>query len=104
MTAFTIENPETLTRQAVEGRLSKHALADLLPYETRAAFLASCADIERRYTDACAAAGDPCLESGCSCEGEACLQPVLRAGTDYLKACGAEWVRLFADARNRDRG
>ena len=33
-----------------------------------------------------------------------CLQPLLRAGTEYYRACGAEWVRFFADAENRERG
>jgi hypothetical protein len=35
-------------------------------------------------------------------EGERCLQPLLRAGTEYHKKCGAEWAALFADAANRD--
>ena len=28
-------------------------------------------------------------------DGEICLQPILRAGLDYLKACGDEWVTLL---------
>jgi hypothetical protein len=102
-TAFTVETPESLMRDAIEGRLSKDALVSLLAPESRPAFLDACAAVERRLTDACASADDPCLESGCSCEGEVCLQPTLRAGSEYLKACGAEWVKLFADEQNRSR-
>ena len=102
MTLSNVETPETLMRYATEGRLSKHALASLLASSPRPAFLAACAGIEKGYTDACAAAGDPCLESGCSCEGETCLQPLLRAETEYQRACGAEWAKLFADGKNRD--
>ena len=32
---------------------------------------------------------------------EVCLQPLLRAGTEYHKACAAEWVKLFANRENR---
>ena len=103
MPAMTAETPEALMVHAIEGRLTKHALASFLTPESRQAFLRACANIEQRLTDACAGAGDPCLESGCSCEGEMCLQPILRAGTEYLRACGAEWVKFFADAQNRDR-
>lgn len=99
---LTAETPESLMRSALEGRLSKQALASLLVPESRQRFLAACAEIEKRYTDACASSGDPCLESGCSCEGEVCLQPLLRAGSDYRIACGAEWVKQFAIDRNRD--
>jgi hypothetical protein len=103
MTAITVETPEALMLHAIEGRLSKHALTTLLTPLSRPAFLRACATIELRLTDACGAGGDPCLESGCSCEGEICLEPTLRAGTDYLHACAAEWVKFFADAQNRDR-
>lgn len=102
MDAITVETPEALMLHALDGRLSKHALASLLTPQSRSAYLRACANIEQRLTVACAAAGDPCLESGCSCEGDVCLQPVLRAGTDYLRACGAEWVTFFADSQNRD--
>jgi hypothetical protein len=97
-----VDTPELLMQSAREGRLPKHALASLLTPESRQAFLAACAEIEARFTDACATSGDPCLESGCSCEGEVCLQPLLRAGSDYLSACGAEWATLFAVDGNRD--
>ena len=103
MAAITVETPEALMVYAAEGRVSKHALSCVLTPAARMAFLRACANIEQRLTEACAAAGDPCLESGCSCEGDVCLQPVLRAGTDYLRACGAEWVKLFADVHNRVR-
>ena len=73
----------------------------MLTPEPRRQFLDACAAIEKNYTDQCAAAKDPCLESGCSAEGEICLQPLLRAGTEYHKACAAEWAKLFADHANR---
>jgi len=88
---------------AIEGRLSKHALAGLLTPEARRAFYDACGRIETRYTNECRDLNDPCLEAGCSAEGERCLQPLLRAGVDYYKACGAEWGKLFADDVNRDR-
>ena len=37
----------------------------------------------------------------CALEGEVCLQPLLRSHSDYLKACGQEWAKLFVDPRNR---
>jgi hypothetical protein len=88
-------------RFAAEGRLTKHALATLLTEQPRRVFLGACASIEEKYTADCAAAKDPCLESGCSMEGEVCLEPLLRANTDYHKACAAEWVKLFAHCENR---
>jgi hypothetical protein len=102
MTLDLLVAPETATAYAVQGRLSKHALATLLTAQARRVFFEACARIESQYTEACRAKGDPCLESGCSAEGERCLQPLLEAGTEYHKACGAEWAKLFADAANRD--
>ena len=96
-----VDSPEELVRYAEEGRLTKHALATALAAEPRRVFLEACTAIERRYTEECAAARDPCLESGCSAEGEICLQPLLRAGTEYHKACAVEWAKLFADRANR---
>ena len=86
---------------AWEGRLSKNLLATLLGPDHRPAYLEACGRIEKRYTDECTAKNDPCLESGCALEGEACLQPLLDAGADYHKACAAAWVAFFADPRNR---
>lgn len=80
---------------AAAGRLTKDVLASLLPFEQRSAFLRACAVIEKKYTDACTDAHDPCLESGCSCEGEICLQPLLRAGDEPLREYGAEWLKLL---------
>ena len=94
---------EPLLKYAEEGRLTKHALATMLTPEARQRFLDACAAIEKNYTDECAAAKDPCLESGCSAEGEICLQPLLRAGTEYHKACAAEWATLFSKPENRLR-
>jgi len=96
-----IDTPEQLIRYATDGRLTKHALSTLLTSRSKEQFLAACETIEKRYTEECTATGDPCLESGCSTEGEICLQPVLRAGTEYHKACGAAWSKLFADPENR---
>src|SRR5262245_66605411 len=90
-----------LMRYAEEGRLTKHALATMLTPEPRRQFLQACAAIERKYTDNCG--DDPCLESGCSAQGEICLQPLLRAGSEYHKACAAEWAKLFARHENRLR-
>src|SRR5262249_33984203 len=94
--------PEEVVAYAIQGALSKHALARLLTAPARRSFYEVCARIEVDYTEACRARIDPCLESGCSVDGERCLQPLLEAGTDYFKACGAEWAKLFADAANRD--
>ena len=100
-----MEGPTTpqLLKLAEEGRLTKHALATMLTPESRREFLEACAAIEKKYTDDCGATNDPCLESGCSAAGEICLQPLLRAGTDYHKACAVEWAKLFARRENRLR-
>jgi len=77
--------------------MSKHELAAMLAPEFREPFLRRCAAIEKRYTDECAAQNDPCVESGCSVagvDGEACLQPLLRAETEYRKECIAEWAKF----------
>ena len=97
----TIVTPERLMQYAEDGRLTKHALATLLTAEPRRRFLEACTAIERKYTEECTATKDPCLESGCALEGEVCLEPILRAGTAYHKACAAEWARLYADPGNR---
>jgi hypothetical protein len=97
-----VETPETVMRFATEGRLPKQALADLLALQPRQTFLTACADIEIAYTKVCSASGDPCLESGCSCEGGTCLEPMLRAGNAYYRTCGVQFAALFADGANRD--
>lgn len=107
MAVSALDTPEQVMTyevmtHAIEGRLSKHALASLLTPDARRVFGDACGAIEQKYTDDCGALNDPCLESGCAAEGERCLQPLLRAGTDYQKACGAEWATLFADRGNRD--
>jgi hypothetical protein len=89
---------EQFVRLAEEGQVQKDVLAGMLEPEIRRAYLETCATIERRYTEACDATGDPCLESGCSIDheaGEVCLQPLLRDGSEYQKEIGAEWVRLY---------
>jgi hypothetical protein len=102
MTASTLGTPDQVITYATAGRLTKHALASLLTLDARRRFLDACGTIEAQYTNDCRALNDPCLESGCSAEGERCLQPLLRAGTAYHKACGAEWAKLFAERSNRD--
>jgi hypothetical protein len=90
----TIGVTERVMSDAAEGRLPKLELAALLDAESRKAFLAACTAIEKTYTDACAATHDPCLESGCSLEGEVCLQPLLRAEDEVQRAYGAEWLKI----------
>jgi hypothetical protein len=99
----TRRTPDSLIAAAKSGALTTDVLAALLTVETRPAFLARCAAIERQYTEACAAKVDPCLESGCSAveDGEICLQPLLEAGPEYLRACGDAWATLFSDPANR---
>ena len=92
---------DELLKFAEEGRVTKHALATMLAPDSRRQFLDACGAIEKKYTDDCAAMKDPCLASGCSAEGEVCLQPLLRAGTEYHKACAAEWLKLFVRPENR---
>ena len=96
-----VATSEELIRFAEQGRLPKSLLVNLLDAEHRQGYLDACAVIEKKYTEDCTATNDPCLESGCSVEGEICLQPLLRAGIDYHRACGAEWIKRFADPRNR---
>jgi hypothetical protein len=93
--------PEHLIELALQGRFSKQLLAGFLAREKRQGYLDKCAAIERRLTEDCTNAGDPCLEGGCAAEGEICLQPILRADMSYLQAVGEEWAKLFADPRNR---
>jgi hypothetical protein len=97
----SIGSPQALMKLAEEGRLPKSILVTLLDFEYRRAFLEACAAIEKSYTEECTAANDPCLESGCAAEGEICLQPLLRAGIEYHRACAAEWIKVFADPRKR---
>jgi hypothetical protein len=96
-----VDSPEQVMANARQGSLSKDALAGFLAIGTREEFLKQCAAIEKRFTEACTATGDPCLEGGCAVEGEVCLQPLLNAGVDYAKACGEAFVTLYVDERNR---
>jgi hypothetical protein len=97
-TNYPSRDSEQFMRLAEDGQVPKDVLANMLEPVSRRMYLEACASIERRYTEACDASGDPCLESGCSIDhehGETCLQPLLRAEPEYLKACGAEWIKLF---------
>lgn len=96
-----VGTPEKLMKFAREGRLPKAVLMSLLSPDKAKPYLEACAVIEKRFTEECTAAADPCLEPGCAVEGEICLQPLLRAEVDYRKACGTEWSRLFEDPRHR---
>lgn len=96
-----IGTPERLIEFAGEGHLPKQVLASLLSTENRHAYLEACTAIEKQYTEACTAKNDPCLDSGCSLEGEVCLEPLLNAGAEYHKACAAEWIQLFKRPTNR---
>jgi hypothetical protein len=95
--------PERLMAFAEQGHLPKRALANLLSAEYRLPYLEACARIERRYTEACTASHDPCLESGCSVEGEdeTCLQPLLNAGVEYYRDCASEWIKAFRTPAHR---
>jgi hypothetical protein len=97
----TLGTPERLMTLAAMGRLTKQTLAGLLVEPPRQEFLHACAAIEKKYTDECAAGKDTCLDAGCSMDGEVCLQPLLRAGAEFHKACGGAWVKLFANQANR---
>lgn len=94
---------EQVIELARQGRLSKQELAPYLGPAARKTFLRRCTQIEKRYTEACTATGDPCLASGCALEGqgEICLQPLENAGVDYDRACGNAFVELFVDPLNR---
>ena len=96
-------SPERLMATAEQGELSKSTLADLLSTGARPTYLSACTAIERQLTEACTAERDPCLASGCSVEGEGeiCLQPLMRAGREYDRACAAEWIKLFRMRSNR---
>ena len=101
ISAAEVGSPEHVMELALDGRLSKQALAQFLAPDRRPGYLAACTAIEKGYTEACTATGDPCVEGGCAVEGEVCLQPLMTAGLDYYKACGAVFTKLFADPRNR---
>lgn len=103
MPANTAVTPGDVIAHAIAGRLSKQALAGLLAPEARRVFYDGCSRIEQGYTSGCRDMNDPCLDSGCAMAGEACLQPIQRAGSEFDKACAAEWATLFADDANRDR-
>ena len=83
-----------------EGVLDKELLAQLLPSEPRAVFLAGCAEVERDLTRACAARSDFCLASGCALEGESCLNALLNAAPEYNKACGRLWLPLYRSSQH----
>jgi hypothetical protein len=94
-------SPEKLMTFAADGHLTKQVLGSLLGAEDALTYRDACTFIEKQYTDACAAKDDPCLESGCALEGDICLDPLLRAGRAYHKACGAAWRIVFEDPQHR---
>lgn len=93
--------PDQLMTDAAEGRFTKDELAGFLSIDNRRPFLDACAHVERKFTEECTARNEPCLESGCSAEGEICLQPLLHAGSAYYKACAAAWLPIFSEPKNR---
>ena len=94
--------PDQLMAMAVEGRFTKRELAERLAIQHRRPFLDACAHIEKQFTEECAAKkSGPCLDSGCSAQGEICLQPLLHAGSAYQRACAEAWLPIFQDANNR---
>ena len=93
-------SPSQLVNFAERGMLAKLEMADLLPEEPRATFLAACARVEKTFTDACAARGDFCLASGCAMDGEVCLNALLNADPDYNKACAQLWLPLFRSSKH----
>jgi hypothetical protein len=97
-----VGSPEKLMTFAEDGRLTKQVLGSLLDAHDVQAYLEACAVIEKQYTADCAAK-NPCLESGCAVDGEICLEPLLSAGREYHKACGAAWSRLFEEPRHRSQ-
>jgi len=102
--ATDVGTPEHVMESARQGRLSKEVLVRFLAWDKRQEYLKQCAAIEKRFTEACTASGDPCLEGGCAVDGEVCLEPLMRAGLEYYKACGDAFVTLFGDERNRSDG
>lgn len=96
-----VGTPEKLMTFAAQGHLPKRVLGSLLDTDGARAYVAACTAIEKQYTVDCPAEGNTCLESGCALEGEACLEPLMRAGAEYHKACGAAWSVLFGDPRHR---
>ncbi len=99
--ATATASPNETIELAKAGQVLKFDLAQLLNPAARKTFLNFCASIERRYTEACTAKGDPCLESGCALEGEVCLQPLENAQLEYARACGSAFVELYLDPANR---
>ena len=89
---------------AAEGHLTKQVLGRLLDPVSAQAYRDACTVIERRYTAECAAKNDPCLAAGCAVEEEICLEPLLRAGAAYHRACGAAWSTLFQNPQDSNRG
>jgi hypothetical protein len=98
-----VGSPEKLMTFAAEGHLAKQVVGTRLDADDARAYLDACAVIERRYTAECGEKGDRCLESGCALEGEVFLEPLLRAGAEYHRACGAAWRTLFEDPRHRTK-
>jgi hypothetical protein len=96
-----VGSPEQLMTFAEEGHLTKQVLGHLLGADDVMAYLDACTVIEKQYTADCAGSDDRCLDSGCALEGEVCLEPLLKAGRDYHRACGEAWTLLFEDPRHR---
>ena len=96
-----VGSPEKLMAFAEDGRLTKQVLGSLLGSDNGSAYLDRCTVIEKQYTADCAASDDLCMEAGCAVEGEVCLEPLLKAGREYRRACGAAWRIEFEDPQHR---
>lgn len=95
-----VGSPEKLMTYAADGGLTKQVLGRLLRDDDALAYVDACTVIEKRYTAECGR-HSPCLETGCAADGEICLEPLLQAGQEYFRACGAAWSILFEDPRHR---
>ena len=95
-----VGSPERLMTYAADGGLTKQVLGSLLGTADAQSYVAACMVIEKRYTAECGQ-HNPCLETGCAAAGEICLEPLLAAGEEYFRACGAAWNTLFEDPRHR---
>ena len=96
-----VGSPEKLMAFAEDGRLTKQVLGSLLGSDIALTYLDACTVIEKQYTADCAASDDLCMESGCAAEGEICLEPLLKAGREYQRACGTAWSIVFENPRHR---
>ena len=87
---------QKIVDRALDGKMSKKELAELLKPEKRKLFLETCASIEIAFTKNCReSGGDTCLPDGCAMDdGEACLNPILGDGSNYWRTVTHVWMEL----------